>query len=80
MAKSKEVSKGEQLAIVAHADAMWSIKGAYDSMETFKHDASDDLYGSWIMHLSKGLAQISQERQTRQYKDYYKEDQYGNRI
>jgi hypothetical protein len=75
MAKKKEVSKDEQLAIDEHADAMWSIKGAYDSMKTFKHDAGDHLYKSWIMHLSKGLAQISKEMSTRQYKDYYKDSQ-----
>tara|TARA_R110001592_G_scaffold192795_14_gene439857 strand:+ start:14763 stop:15029 length:267 start_codon:yes stop_codon:yes gene_type:complete len=75
MAKKKELSKDEQLAIDAHADAMWSIKGAYDSMKTFKHSAGDHLYMSWIMHLSKGLAAVSKEMKTRQYKDYYKEDE-----
>jgi len=75
MAKKKEITKDEQAAIDAHADALWSIKGAYDSMKTFKHSAEDHLYKSWIMHLSKGLAAISKEMSTRQYKDYYKKDQ-----
>lgn len=73
--KKKEITKDEQLAIDAHADAMWSIKGAYDSMKTFGYDAEDHLYKNWIMHLSKGLAQLTKELSTRQYKDYYKKDQ-----
>ena len=73
--KKKEVSKEEQLAIDEHNDAIWSINGAVKSMNTFGHDAGDHLYKSWIMHLSKGLAQISKEMSTRQYKNYYKDSQ-----